>query len=318
MRMSWNLFSRKRVEEPPKDSVHDISEPNEEIPLRCICAVMSDTDKEENQDACGSFYDEITGITVLAVADGIGSNKHVATGSRFVTDKVLELIDSYLQDGLLLDFTRIFAKVQEELTAMVNQVFADQIETINRKDFGSTLIVAVDTPDTFTLAYVGNGCAYYMMGDFVQFPKNNYLPWKVNNLLVPHSLPDEITGQETLCKYFSYKPVLVDQCVPTVITVSKNHHAGELLIIGTDGVDSLDKHDEFAFNHNELMMTSSWSMSLLCDRIKKTLETASVINEDSLYQMLDKYMITLRNENRMEDDVTLGILMSPKVFHQDH
>lgn len=312
-----NIFSRKSVDESTGEAISIIEEPDDEILSRSICAVMSDTDKDENQDACGSFYNEETGITVMALADGIGSNRHVAAGSRFVIDKALELIASDLQKDSSLDFTNIFARVQKELTAMVNQNYADQINTIGRKDFGTTLIVGVDTPKSFTLAYVGNGCAYYMMGDFVKFPKVFYLPWNVNNLLVPHSLPDEVTGQETLCKYLCYQPALIDQCVPTVLTVSKNHHEGEIFIIGTDGLDSLDKHNEFAFNHNELMMTSSWSVSLLCDRIKKTLESASIINEDSLYQMLEKFMITLKNEDRMDDDVTIGIIMSPKVAHNN-
>jgi len=312
----FNIFGIKKAEQSGEDDRNG-AESCLDDQRRSLCAVISDTEKEVNQDACGTYYDELSGTTVVAVADGIGSNKHVEAGSRFVVDKALELVSSCLERDAALDYTQIFSDIQAGLTAMVDREFSDQLSTISRKDFGTTLIVGVDTQDTFTIAYLGNGCAYYMMGDFVKFPDVNYLPWNINNLLVPHSLPDEVTGQEALCKYFSYKPAIIDQCVPTVISISKNHHAGEIFVIGTDGVDSLDKHDEFAFSHNELMMTSSWSMSLLCDRIKKTLESSSELSDELLYQMLEKYMITLRNEDRMDDDTTIGVIMSPKVFQKE-
>lgn len=313
--LNWNIFGKKNSIKPIASETKNNTEAHNEGIQNSLYALISDTDKEENQDACGHYYDEKTGTRVMAIADGIGSNKHVAIGSRFVVDKALELIAADLQDNKEIIYTDIFAKIQAELTAMVVGDFADQLDSLNRKDFGTTLIIGVDTPETFTLAYVGNGCVYYMMGDFVKFPEANYLPWSVNNLLIPHSLPDEVTGQDTLCKYFSYLPTLIDQFVPTVITVSKNHHAGEIFIMGTDGVDSLDKHDEFAFSHNELMMTSSWRVSLLCDWIKKTLKSPSELSNDSLHQMLEKYMITLRNENRMDDDTTLGVFVSQKVLN---
>lgn len=298
--------------------VEIVSNVGVEVPVnpvpRSLCAIKSDTEKSVNQDACGCFCDENSRTIIMAVADGIGSNQYVEVGSRFVVDTVLELIASGLNNGQPLDYTSIFADVQEQLTAMIDRDYAGQTKDINRKDFGTTLIVGIDTPETFTLAYIGNGCAYYIMGDFVKFPDVFYLPWSVNNLLVPHSLPDEVTGQETLYKYFSYHPTNTDQCVPTVITVSKNHHAGEIFVIATDGLDSLDKHDGFAFNDDdELMIISSWSMSLLCSRLKKFLEESLTYDDVELGKTLDKYMITLRNEERMDDDVTIGIVMSPKV-----
>ncbi len=310
------LFNRKKTDKPTivREDMGPTTQ-NEHF-SRSVCAVMSDTEKEVNQDACGCFYDERTGTTIMAVADGIGSSKFVEIGSRFVVDKALELITTDLKKDISLDYTSIFANIQEQLTTMIDRDFAEQIDQIGRKDFGTTLVVGIDTTQTFTLAYIGNGCAYYMMGDFINFPEANYLPWSVNNLLVPHSLPDEATGQETLCKYFSYHPANTDQCVPTVITVSKNHYAGEIFIIATDGVDSLDKHDEFFFNHNELMMTSSWNVSLLLDWMRKYLNKGLEMDEGVLHQLLEKYMITLKNENRMYDDTTLGVIMSQKVFQK--
>ena len=145
--MLWSSFfgrkKGKRSTDPaepgcPKTKGGDIS--------RSLCAVISETDKETNQDACGSFYDEMTGTTVLAVADGIGSNRHVAAGSRFVVDKVLERVETDLHEGKPLDFTVIFADVQRGLTEMVDREYAEETGTIGRKDFGTTLIVGVDTP----------------------------------------------------------------------------------------------------------------------------------------------------------------------------
>lgn len=295
---------------------HDIDEPQHDTVVPSLCAALSDTEKTLNQDACGYFSDNKTGITVVAVADGIGSSKHAEVGSRFVVNKALEIIASNLQDGKkFFDYTDIFAKIQEQLTEMVNRDFADHLESVGRKDFGTTLIVGVDYPEMFTLAYLGNGCAYYLTGDYTKFPsKGNYLPWRVNNLLLPHSLPDENTGQEALYKYFSYHLATADQCVPTVITVSKNHHSGEIFIIATDGVDSLDKHDEFVFYHDELMMTSSWKAHLLCESLKSVLEKTTAVDLESLNQMLKDYMMVLKKENRMDDDTTLAIIMSQKKF----
>ena len=308
---SFFLFRKRRKVATP------ISTP--EIPLestnkqRSWYAIKSETQKAVNQDAYQDFHDDKSGTVVLALADGIGSSKHAEEGSRFVVDKAIELLKEEVQNGRNIDYLGIFNRIQLELTAMIEQKHEGQPDVINAYDFGTTLIVGVDAPDIFTLAYIGNGCAYYLQGDVTCFPNSNHFPWAINDLLTPHSLPNKTNGKDELCKYFCYHPTNVDQTVPTVVSISKNHHAGEIFVLATDGFDSCDKHDVFFYQNKVLFTNSCWNMSLLCKDIKAYLKTTQKIDDEGLTEVLTDYLDSQQNDDRMNDDTTIGIIVSTRV-----
>lgn len=315
--MGWrNVFNLFKLRE--KYTIPDNIDTLTDVPNKrhSLYAIKTDTKKNINQDAFEVFQHAESGTIIMALADGIGSSFFAEEGSKFVVEKAVDILKEEFQEGREIDYVDIFKRIQSGLTEMVKEKYYDQLTDINDHDFGTTLIVGIDSPDVFTLAYIGNGCAYYIQGDITYFPNVNYMPWGVNDLLTPHSLPNEVTGKDELCKYFCYRPTNVDQVVPTVITISKNHYAGEIFVLATDGLDSADKHDEFYYQDDNLYTKSSWSMSLFCRAIKDYLKTTSKIDDEGLSMVLDDYFNTLERENRMDDDTTIGIIVTSKVNRQ--
>lgn len=288
---------------------------NAEVPqkLRSAYAIRTETPKANNQDAFKVFHDDESGTVILAIADGIGSSRFAEEGSRYVAEKSVELIKDASHNGSQIDFVDIFNRVQSGLTKMVEENHSDHLDDINSRDFGTTLIVGVDSPEVFTLAYIGNGCAYCIQGDVTCFPNSNCMPWIVKDLLIPHSLPNSVNGKDELCRYFSYRPTNVSQTVPTVVTITKNQQAGEIFVLATDGLDSADKHDVFYYQNDELYTKNSWNMSLLCISVKEYLKTTSKVDDDGLFKLLSDFINTLENEKRIDDDITIGIVVTRKV-----
>ena len=279
--------------------------------LRSAYAIRTETPKANNQDAFKVFHDNESDTIIMAIADGIGSSRFAEDGSRYVVEKSIELLKDTIQYGNKIDFVDIFNRIESGLTKMVEENYSDHLDDINSHDFGTTLIVGVDSPEIFTLAYIGNGCAYCIQGDVTCFPNLNYMPWIVKDLLIPHSLPNSVNGKDELCRYFSYRPTNVNQTVPTVVTITKNHQAGEILVLATDGLDSADKHDEFYYQDDELYTKSSWNMSLLCSAVKEYLKTTPKVDDDGLSKLLSDFINTLDNDKRIDDDITIGIIVTP-------
>lgn len=280
-----------------------------ESSVACIAAVASDTRKEKNQDSYCEAYVEKAKARIIAVADGVGSSYKSEEGSRFVATKAVELLKKAIEtDEHRVDFNGIFDQLQTGLDSMVEKDFAGEIANLKPSSFGTTLIVGIDFPDRFVAAYVGNGSIWHVSGLFNTFPKMVCLPWNAVNLLTPDTIMSG--GKEALYKIFFYKGEKKHH-QPTVLQLSKlNETPGDIFIITTDGVYSSDHAIAARDDDGEIWIPSTTQFGLLHDYLKAYVEGTDDINDETLKQMLVKYLTHIKEAKIMDDDTTLGMFIS--------
>ena len=275
----------------------------------CIAAVASDTRKEKNQDSYCEAYVEKAKARIIAVADGVGSSYKSEEGSRFVAAKAVELLKKAIEtDEHQIDFNGIFDQLQAGLDSMVEKDFANEIANLKPSSFGTTLIVGIDFPDRFVAAYVGNGSIWHVSGLFNTFPKMVCLPWNAVNMLTPDTIMSG--GKEALYKIFFYKGEKKHH-QPTVLQLSKlNETPGDIFIITTDGVYSSDHAIAAKDDDGEIWIPSTTQFGLLNDYLKAYVEGTDDINDETVKQMLVKYLNHIKEAKIMDDDTTLGMFIS--------
>ena len=312
--MSDNLGKIHEVDyEDEKDEFSSTAK-KEEHPVKvedspCIAAVASDTLKVKNQDGYSEAYVEKAYARIIAIADGVGSSYKSEDGSHFVTKKAVELIKKAVEaDEYHINFDKIFDEIQEGLDEKVKYDYAEELSALKPSSFGTTLIIGIDFPDRFIAAYVGNGSIWHVSGLFNTFPNMVCLPWNAVNLLTPDTIMSG--GKEALYKIFFYKGEKKHH-KPTVLQLSKlNEAPGDIFILTTDGVYSSDHAIAAKDDEGEIWIPSTPQFGLLHDALKSYVEGEEDINDETLKQLLVRYLAHIKEDKIMDDDTTLGIFIS--------
>jgi len=113
--------------------------------------------RSHNEDAAHIFRNDY--LTVLAVADGMGGHAYGDIASQMVIDKVKASFDGNTQFETP-DAARSWLKsiLKETNDQIIGYIEAQKVE----KGMGTTVILAVLTPDFLAFAHVGDSRAYLM------------------------------------------------------------------------------------------------------------------------------------------------------------
>ncbi len=276
-----------------------------------IVAYSTNTYKEEEQNQDAVSYLE-KGFNVIMVADGIGTSSFAKEGAKFVIDRMDILLQEL--DIEQVDFQELFIQVQKDMNNEIpkEEYYINREVSDERLSFGTTLIVAIETAKKFIIGYVGNGAIIHIRGNITEFSKETYyLPWVCTNYLNPHSEPT--MGQEGLTKHFALGNE-ENQITPSVIEINKdNIDYGDLLVICTDGIYSADQNDIAKDEDGNIWMSVSKPLVFLIDDLRIFLESHD-LHQKGLELTLNSYLGKLKETHQMQDDCTLGVLMSGKAI----
>lgn len=277
--------------------------------MNSIISCASQTHKKDkpNQDFCITFENSSLNIKGVIVSDGIGSHAFSEISSRFCTERLKEKLQTL--EKLPIDFKTLFYDIKKELEEFViNELSKDDL---NKTSLGTTLICAVETLEEYQIAYVGNGSIWQISGNFNHFGKAIALPWNSINLLNPHTI--EQKGKSVLYKYISIAEV---STIPSIIKLSKNEDAfGDIIIITSDGIYTSDEA-KIGKDDNGVI----WEMGE--DTMIELYKTLDIFfsnnpieaNNNDLEFELNRYLTLLRERDIMDDDTTLGLIISPKTI----
>src|SRR3954469_4198906 len=200
--------------------------------LCCVASLTPKVDAGRNEDAATVFQGAAPSLRALAVADGLGSYTHAREAAEYVIDRIAQL-----SSGLKIDSAErlalLFTKLRIDLRIYVRNLPAAPCS--ERGSYGTTLLVAVETPSQLIAAYVGNGGIWHLPGNFAESIGPAGIPWSAANYLRPHSFFDG--GQERLYNIINLSERF-DGLPPTVITVNKDRCHGDILVLCTDGIYS--------------------------------------------------------------------------------
>lgn len=267
-----------------------------------------------NQDAVAATDRQGAILSAVAVADGIGSHSFSAEASKLVAADALVLLRN-LEIIDALSLTALFIELRKRLQNHAKQIAGDQYDSLDRDhSFGTTLIVAVETPDKFSIAYTGNGSIWHVRGNFDHCKSNRLLPWNALNYLNPHT--NEVQGREILYKYISLSEDL-HKISPSIIDIQKDEIYGDMLVVCTDGIYSFDQILIGKDSQESIWISGEKSMVMLFDMLKRFARSGeSGINSTNLKLALHHYLADLADKSLLEDDASIGVIVSAQaVFY---
>jgi serine/threonine protein phosphatase PrpC len=270
-----------------------------------LVASSSVTKKELNRDFFTKIINDRLKIRGVAIADGIGNNEKVEEASRFVGEFLKQRVENLeLSEDLNLETAFKDCKTQ----------FDKQFgEKINNNQFGTTAIVALEYThngrNRFKAAYAGNGAIWHIRGNFNHFSENQKFPWNCVNYLNPHSV--EQNGKEALHNCISLGDKNYSE--PACIDFSGDPEFGDIIMICTDGIYSYDQLVCSEDGFGEIWMQYSLKMTLFYRHLTGYFKQGNYTGE-TLEKMLNNYLQELKEKNLLDDDATLGLILSARAM----
>lgn len=275
---------------------------------RCICVAygVSPLGKSEMEDAYSAFdfKDLVEGI---AVADGVGSTKNAKGASLFCMQSLREYFskEEIPVQGTSVWIETIFQRTQKKW-------LEEKVEIGNT----TLLTAAISTKYISTqihIGYVGNGAIFHVRGNFRELKNQNNLvfPWNAINYLNPHTLENK-DGKESLYKYISNIEGTENKAIPSRIALLQDDDFGDIIILMTDGIFS---NDQIAFGNNSsgVWQKVDEKLQKLFELIRDFLES-NILTSDTLQKKLKDYLENLKNEKKIDDDASIGILITSQAI----
>ena len=297
--LSW--FSRVDKLNADVSVSNTVSIDKSKFPFNSILSGASITNKqneESNQDAIATIRNRFQHFNAIIVADGIGGLANGGDAARIAVTAAKDLLSS----DMSIDTTEVFSKIQQNLRKSAKQLISGKFQEYG-KEYGTTLLIAIETEDRFKIGYLGNGSIYHIRGNFENcLSESRPTPTCAVNLLNPHSIQKD--GKETLTDYLS--PVFF--CEPSFIDLYKDNINGDILILTTDGLGSNDQVQLGKDgNGNWWSRTEMWLVEFL-RKIKTEL------NKENTSVLLRNFLSEMKLNKKLDDDTTIGLIITCRAF----
>ncbi|XMO86749.1 hypothetical protein AAFN75_00290 [Algibacter sp. AS12] len=228
----------------------------------------------------------------LVLCDGIGEFED--------SGKVAEVIvNQFIGEG----YSRLSEVILDEEVSKLKE---------NNIIGGTTFISAINKneSDKVQLEYLGNGGIIHLHGDF-STNVNSEEPYRYGELMIPHISPNG-----PLTKHVSHnsdKPELAS----SKIELNLNYLAGNIIILFSDGISSLEDKVILKDNENRFWRNENPAIQL----ILKELNDFLILNKNP--ELFKDVLITFNNtilkklklENYLEDDASLGFIITEQVLN---
>ncbi len=109
------------------------------------------------------FFGTESALPVVAIADGLGSYTHARESAQFVTGRIEELANELKLDSVE-GLTELFTQLRQGLRDHVRNL--PEAPPAEAGTYGTTLLVAIETPNQLLAAYAGNGGIWHLRGNF--------------------------------------------------------------------------------------------------------------------------------------------------------
>lgn len=266
--------------------------------------IKSISPKLKNEDFIETAINYELNFKAIILGDGIGSHYNPDKGSQFCVKSLKKHLENFkhLDD---LNFKGLFKTVYSELKENFGNIEDDTID--KTQAYGTTLICAMEFEDKYIVAYLGNGSAWHIRGNFHTFSLQRYLPWNAINLLNPHTV--EENGKEALYKFIALEST-ENQISPSVIQINKDNDLfGDIIIISTDGLYSNDHNPVAKDREGNIWIAGERKIELLFNRLKNLINE-NKFEEQIINESIDEYLKEITESKLIDDDTTFGIIFN--------
>jgi serine/threonine protein phosphatase PrpC len=279
----------------------------------CVVTVTNKDNASENQDYGVTAKNQAVPMSAMIIADGLGSFEYAELAAREVVEFVRGQIENAVPEDAP-DPSVLFHHAKTHLVEFANQFSEEKKISLDRaRSFGTTLIAGLETITHLTLGYAGNGGIWHLRGNFNHFHESKYLPWNAVNYLNPHSVQGS-AGKEELYRLLSLADD-TDEAVPSVFRMEKDEsYFGDIILICTDGIYSSDQVPVGKAGDGSLWISAEKIMPLFYDHLNAYFAGPGEWTDQTLEKAMQEYLNTLKEQKLLEDDATLGVLITAKTL----
>lgn len=177
---------------------------------------------------------------------------------------------------------------------------------------GTTFISAVNknNSDKIQLEYLGNGGIIHLHGDF-STNVNSDEPYRYGEIMIPH-----ISPSGALTKHISHNSKKLE-LTPSSIEINLNYMKGDIIILYSDGISSLEDKVILKDNNNRFWRNENPAIQLILRELDSFLKSSH--NHESFQEEVIKFnqeiLEKLNIENYLEDDASLGIIITESTLN---
>lgn len=109
---------------------------------------------------------ELNGFTVAIVADGMGGHQAGDVASQTAVEKVTAELQSSLRPEMTVEERKQL--LERSIAAANETVFVMSVSDEKLRSMGTTIVVAIASPDTIVIGHIGDSRAYLISGDTIE------------------------------------------------------------------------------------------------------------------------------------------------------
>lgn len=227
----------------------------------------------------------------LIICDGIGEFADSGKVAKLVVDQFIGKDYSKLSD-LIAD--------NELVKLKKNNIIG-----------GTTFISAVkkNSLDKIQIEYLGNGGVIHLHGDF-STNVNSDEPYRYGEIMIPH-----ISPSGALTKHISHNSEKVELSSST-IELNLNYITGDIFLLFSDGISSLEDKVILKDNENRFWRNENPAIQLILKELDLFIKSNNnqATFQEGIIEFNQGILEKLKNENYLEDDASLGIIITENVL----
>lgn len=164
--------------------------------------------------------------------------------------------------------------------------------------------------DKIQIEYLGNGGVVHLYGDF-STNVNSDEPYRYGEIMIPHISPNG-----ALTKHISHNSNKPERA-SSMITMNLNYFTGDIILLFSDGISSLEDKVILKDNENRFWRNENPAIQL----ILKELDLFLISNnnqatfQEGIIEFNQVILEKLKTENYLEDDASLGIIITENVLN---
>lgn len=228
----------------------------------------------------------------LIICDGIGEFEQSNQAAKIV-------VENFIGSVLYNEF---------EIQHFIKEA---QQEILNSEIIGGTTFICAinDSQNNLKFHYLGNGGIIHLFGNYNINPYSEYA-YRYIELMNPHVTPDG-----SLYKHISHNSGDFELKVDT-INLKLNSEVGDIILLFTDGIATLEEKAIIKTEDGIYWRHESEAIQIILSRLNDFLiQDANQFSLDGLIGFIEESLKYLKFENKLEDDASLGIIITENVIN---
>ncbi|RFC54055.1 hypothetical protein [Brumimicrobium aurantiacum] len=254
------------------------------------------------------MYFSVKHIDIKLKQDYADFSIHEEWKSLILCDGIGEFTDSGKVAKLVVE--QFIRKQYKSVSELIHD---NELQKLKKEGVigGTTFISArnVNNSDKVEVEYLGNGGIIHLHGDFSK-NVNSEEPYRYGEIMIPHVSPNG-----ALTRHISHNNG-DDKFLFSKININLNYFEGDIIILFSDGISSLEDKVILKDNENRFWRNENPAIQTILNELNSFLisNNEADLFQDNLVEFNQTVLNKLKAEHYLEDDASLGFIITDSVL----